>query len=117
ALRGRKPIVHALAAFLTMRAYELIRTDVGIGRLPVKLVGGVPGFLSDANGPTHQAIEDVALMRGIPGMEIVCPTDEEELAAALPAILASPRPAYIRYVGGAARVPHATPFQLGKAEL
>ena len=58
ALRGRKPIVHALACFLTMRAYEFIRTDVGIGNLPVKLVGGVPGFLSDGNGPTHQAIED-----------------------------------------------------------
>src|SRR5207245_579692 len=100
ALRGRVPVVHALATFLTMRAFEFIRTDVGIGRLPVKLVGGVPGFLSDANGPTHQAIEDVALMRGIPGMEIVCPTDEEELAAALPEILQSPRPAYIRYVGG-----------------
>jgi transketolase len=117
ALRGRVPVVHALATFLTMRAFEFIRTDVGIGRLPVKIVGGVPGFLSDANGPTHQAIEDVALMRGIPGMEIVCPTDEEELAAALPAILQSPRPAYIRYVGGAARVPHAKPYQLGQAEV
>jgi transketolase len=117
ALRGRVPVVHALATFLTMRAFEFIRSDVGIGRLPVKLVGGVPGFLSDGNGPTHQAIEDVALMRGIPGMEIICPTDEEELAAALPAILQSPRPAYIRYVGGAARVPHPAPYQLGKAEL
>src|SRR5579864_5499571 len=60
ALRGRIPIVHALAPFLTMRAFEFIRTDVGIARLPVKLVGAVPGFLSEANGPTHQAIEDVA---------------------------------------------------------
>jgi transketolase len=117
ALRGRVPVVHALATFLTMRAFEFIRTDVGIGRLPVKIVGGVPGFLSDANGPTHQAIEDVSLMRGIPGMEVICPTDEEELAAALPAILASPRPAYIRYVAGPARVPHPTPYQLGMAEL
>src|SRR3954468_20599566 len=66
ALRGRIPIVHALATFLTLRAFEFIRTDVGIGGLPVKLVGTVPGFLSEANGPTHQALEDVALMRGIP---------------------------------------------------
>src|SRR5271167_29004 len=81
ALRGRVPICHALATFLVLRAYEFVRTDVGIGRLPVKLVGGVPGFLSDGNGPTHQAIEDIALMRGIPNMQILCPADEEELVA------------------------------------
>src|SRR5262249_43090646 len=55
ALRGRVPIAHALASFLTMRAFEFIRTDVGIPGLPVILVGFVPGFLSTANGPTHQA--------------------------------------------------------------
>src|SRR5258708_1796691 len=65
ALRGRVPIVHALAAFLTMRAFEFIRTDVGIAQLPVKLTGFIPGLLSDGNGPTHQAIEDIAMMRGI----------------------------------------------------
>ena len=67
ALRGRIPVVHALASFLTMRAFEFIRTDVGIAGLPVKLVGAVPGFLSEANGPTHQAIEDLALMRRVRG--------------------------------------------------
>src|SRR5262244_4188233 len=102
ALRGRVPVVHALAAFLTMRAFEFIRTDVGIGKLPVILVGGVPGFLSEANGPTHQAIEDVALMRGIPGMQVVCPSDEDELVAALPEIVASRRPTYVRYFAGPA---------------
>jgi transketolase len=117
ALRGRIPVVHALATFLTMRAFEFIRTDVGIGGLPVKLVGAVPGFLSDANGPTHQAIEDVSLMRGIPGMEVVCPADEDELVAALPSILASPGPCYIRYVGGPARVRHQAPYVLGQAEV
>ena len=75
ALRGRVPVVHALATFLTLRAFEFVRTDVGIGRLPVKLVGGVPGFLSEANGPTHQAVDDIAVMRAIPGMEIFCPAD------------------------------------------
>ena len=53
ALRGRIPICHSLATFLTLRAFEFIRTDVGISGLPVKLVGGVPGVLSDGNGPTH----------------------------------------------------------------
>src|SRR5262249_42991269 len=56
ALRGRTPVVHALASFLTQRAFEFIRTDVGVAQLPVKLVGFVPGLLSEANGPTHQAI-------------------------------------------------------------
>jgi transketolase len=115
ALRGRIPVVHALAAFLTMRAFEFIRTDVGIAHLPVKLVGGVPGVLSEANGPTHQAIEDVALMRGIPGMQVVCPADSEELAAAVPAIMASPHPVYIRHNNLPARGPHQ-PYELGRAE-
>src|SRR5579864_5729676 len=56
ALRRRIPILHALATFLTFRAYEFVRTDVGIGNLQVILVGAVPGFLSEGNGPTHQAI-------------------------------------------------------------
>src|SRR5262245_54414919 len=97
ALRGRVPVVHALASFLTLRAFEFIRTDVGIAGLPVKLVGYVPGFLSEANGPTHQAVDDVAVMRAIPGMQIVCPADEAELCAALPAVIASPQPVYVRH--------------------
>jgi transketolase len=117
ALRGRTPIVHALATFLILRAFEFIRTDVGLGGLSVKLVGGVPGFLSEANGPTHQAIEDVALMRGIPGMMVFCPADQDELALGLPEIVASRHPCYIRYIPDAAAVPHGEPFAIGKAEV
>lgn len=116
ALRGRRPIVHALASFLTMRAFEFIRTDVGLPRLPVILVGYVPGVLSEANGPTHQALEDVALMRGIPGLEVFCPADEDELAEALPALVERGRPCYVRYVSGPAVVPHL-PYLAGRAEL
>ncbi len=117
ALRGRIPVAHALATFLTMRAFEFIRTDVGIAGLPVKLVGGVPGFLSEANGPTHQAIEDVALMRSIPGMEIFCPADEEELVQGLPLALASPRPVYIRFNSLPPALKHAAPVRWGEAEV
>jgi len=117
ALRGRVPVVHALAAFLTLRAFEFIRTDVGIGRLPVKLVGFVPGFLSEANGPTHQAIDDVAVMRAVPGMQVFCPADLPELVEALPAIVASPAPAYIRYTAAPAAVEHRRPFAIGRAEV
>ncbi|HWZ27159.1 MAG TPA: transketolase C-terminal domain-containing protein [Gemmatimonadales bacterium] len=116
ALRGRIPVVHALATFLTMRAFEFIRTDVGIPGLPVKLVGAVPGVLSEANGPTHQALEDVALMRGIPSVRVFCPADLEDLLAGLPAVLADPHPWYIRYCDRPAVTSHG-PFELGRAEV
>lgn len=117
ALRGRIPVAHALAAFLTMRAFEFARTDVGIAHLPVKLVGAVAGFLSEANGPTHQAIEDVGLMRAIPGMNIFCPADLTELVAGMTVIVHDGAPWYVRYNAAAARVTHTTPFVAGQAEL
>jgi transketolase len=116
ALRGRIPILHALATFLTLRAFEFVRTDVGIGNLPVKLVGGVPGFLSDGNGPTHQAIEDVALMRGIPHMHVFCPADEQDMLLGLPHIIQSPNPTYIRYNALKPVIDHDPTFAIGKAE-
>jgi transketolase len=117
ALRGRIPAVHALATFLTMRAFEHIRTDIGIAFLPVKLVGGVPGFLSTANGPTHQALEDVALMRGIPNMHVFCPADEQDLVIGLPEVLSSPNPCYIRHNPLPAAIEHDRSFEIGKAEV
>jgi transketolase len=116
ALRGRIPVAHALASFLTMRAFEFVRTDVGLPGLPVKLVGGVPGFLSEANGPTHQALEDVALMRGIPNMGVFCPADEQDLLIGLPQVLASPQPFYIRHTPRPAVIDHEPIFALGQAE-
>jgi transketolase len=116
ALRGRIPVIHALAPFLTMRAFEFIRTDVGIANLPVKLSGYIPGFLSDGNGPTHQAIEDVSILRGIPGMEVYCPADEDDLVRMLPDIWSSPAPAYVRINHKKGTYDH-TAYQPGKAEV
>jgi transketolase len=116
ALRGRIPVVHALSTFLVMRAFEFARTDVGIPGLPVKLVGAVPGFLSEANGPTHQALEDIALMRGIPGMQVVCPADAEELLEAMPVVVGSGAPCYVRYYAGPRRRPSTQAFVMGQAE-
>ncbi|MFD1257670.1 transketolase family protein [Mucilaginibacter terrae] len=116
ALRGRTPIVHALAAFLTMRAFEFVRTDLGIASLPVKLSGFIPGFLSDANGPTHQAIEDVSIMRGIPNMTVFAPADEDDLVKMLPLIWQSSEPAYTRINTRKTGHEH-TPFEIGKAEI
>ena len=117
ALRGRIPIVHALTTFLVLRAFEFIRTDVGIANLPVKLSGWIPGFLSDGNGPTHQAIEDVSILRGIPGMQVFAPADEQDLVMALPAIWASPHPSYVRLCNRKSSYNHTQPFEIGKAEI
>lgn len=117
ALRGRFPITHALATFLVFRAYEFIRDDVAIPNLPVKMVGGVPGFLSDANGATHQAIEDVALMRGLPNMMVFCPSDAEELAAGIEVLAEYPAPCYIRHNPHPAPIKHNAKFEIGKAEI
>ncbi|MGF7040640.1 transketolase family protein [Mucilaginibacter lappiensis] len=116
ALRNRIPIVHALAAFLTMRSFEFVRTDLGIANLPVKLSGFIPGFLSDANGPTHQAIEDISIMRGIPNVTVFAPADEDDLVKMLPQIWQSPNPAYTRINTRKTGYEHE-PFELGKAEV
>jgi len=117
ALRGRTPVIHALAPFLTMRAFEFIRTDAGLGKLPVKCVGFVPGLLSDGNGATHQSLEDVSLMRGIPGMQVFSPADEDDLVAAMPGIIESPFPTYVRYNNRAPVVTHAAKLGVGEAEV
>ena len=116
ALRDRTPVVHALASFLTMRAFEFVRTDVGIASLPVKMSGFIPGFLSDANGPTHQAIEDISIMRGIPNMTVFAPADEDDLVKMLPEIWDSVDPAYTRINTRQTDYVHA-PFEFGKAEV
>ncbi|MBN1523900.1 MAG: hypothetical protein JW904_05425 [Spirochaetales bacterium] len=100
AARGRRPVVHALSAFLTMRAFEFIRSTAGLPNLPVVLVGAIPGFLSEANGPTHQAIEDIALMRMIPGMQVFAPSSNDELLESMRLALAADTPSYIRFFAG-----------------
>jgi transketolase len=116
ALRGRIPVLHALATFLSMRAFEFIRTDAGIPNLPVKLSSFIPGFLSDGNGPTHQAVEDISIMRGIPNVTVFAAADEADLVGMLPAIWASPNPAYVRINTRQTTYNH-TPFEIGKAEV
>ena len=117
ALRGKIPVTHALASFLTMRAFEFIRTDVGIPGLPVKLVGGVPGLLSEANGPTHQALEDISIMRGIPNVNIFAPADEEDMLIGIKDVLESSNPFYIRFNNLKSAMNHTSNFEIGKAEI
>ena len=115
ALRGRMPVVHASASLLAQRAFELVRTDVAAARLPVTLVGFLPDSPSDTGGP--QRLDDLALMRAIPGMQVFCPADGEELQEALPVIVASGRPAYVRYTAAEPAVEHLEPFAIGRAEV
>lgn len=96
ALAGRKVVVHALAPFLTMRAFEFIRTDAGLHNCDITLVGFIPGFLSDANGPTHQAIEDIALMKNVKNCQIYTPSCEEESTEILKNCMSTTGPKYIR---------------------
>ncbi|MDB5017946.1 MAG: transketolase [Mucilaginibacter sp.] len=116
ALRGRIPVIHALASFLSMRAFEFVRTDAGIPNLPVKLSSFIPGFLSDGNGPTHQALEDISLMRGIPNITVFAPADEDDLVKMLPQIWNHPNPSYVRINTRKTDYQH-TPFEWGKAEI
>ena len=117
ALRGRVPIAHALSAFLTMRSYEFIRTDVAYPNLPVKLVGSFAGILSTANGATHQAIEDIALMNFIPNMNIFAPADEDDMLLGIRKIIESPSPYYIRYNDRKSIYQHNDDFKIGEAEV
>jgi len=100
AKRGYLPIIHGMAAFLTMRSFEFIRTDLGYPKLPSILVASFTGLSpianGTANGPTHQAIEDIALMRLIPNMTIFAPADITEKCACFDFIENLNGPMYIR---------------------
>src|SRR5262245_28120030 len=96
ALSGMRPVAYSIAPFATARCYEQIRNDVcamGLGVLIVS-VGG--GYAYGANGPTHHGVDDVALMRALPGMSVFCPCDPNETRAALGEALNLDRPAYLR---------------------
>lgn len=84
------------ATFITGRVYDQIRVNLGMMRSPVALVGVAAGCESGMLGASHMALEDVALMRAIPNVEVFCPADNAELASVLRLLAASPRPAYVR---------------------
>lgn len=99
ARRGHIPFVHTFGVFATRRPLDQIVNSVAYPNLPVRIVGFMPG-LSSPGGPSHQAIEDVALMRAIPNMTVIDVADATEIAKALPAILDVPGPVYMRLKRG-----------------
>ena len=95
ALEGDVPFVHSFGVFLTRRAYEQVCVQVAMHHANVKLVGVIPGLTSRL-GPTHQAIEDLSLMRMLPGMTVIDPADATEIEQIVPAIAALDGPVYVR---------------------
>ena len=115
---GFLPIMHGMSTFLTMRAFEFIRTDLGYPRLPSVLVGTFNGLSATANGtangPTHQAIEDIALMRLVPNMTVVTPSDRLETLKILDSISKLEGPLYIRDSNFESMEIEREPFVWGK---
>jgi len=96
AAEGYIPFVHTFAMFCAGRTYDQIRNSVAYPHLNVKLVGTHAGLTVGEDGATHQCLEDLALMRVIPGMTVICPSDGNETRAAVQAIAAYEGPVYLR---------------------
>jgi transketolase len=96
---GHIPFVHSFGVFTTRRAIDQIINSVAYPNLPVRIVGFMPG-VSSPGGPSHQAIDDVALMRAIPNMTVIDLADATEITLALPAIVDVPGPVYLRLKRG-----------------
>jgi transketolase len=96
ALDGFIPYVNTIATFLTRRCYEQTVLDLCLHELPVRLIGNGGGLVYAPLGPTHEAIEDIAIMRAIPNMTIVAPADAVEMSRIMPLTLEWPGPVYIR---------------------
>ena len=99
ARQGFMPFVHSFGVFATRRPLDQIVNAVAYPRLPVRLVGFMPG-VSSPGGPSHQAIEDVALMRAIPGMTVIDVADATETAQVVAAMADVPGPVYLRLKRG-----------------
>lgn len=93
---GKIPVAASFAMFATGRAYEQIRNSIGYPNLNVKIAGSHAGISTGEDGATHQCLEDVALMRTIPGMTVLCPADHYEMLAATKAAIEHVGPVYIR---------------------
>ncbi len=117
AAAGKIPFIASYAMFNPGRNYEQIRTTVALNRVPVKVCGMHAGVSVGPDGATHQMLEDIALMRVIPGMTVIAPGDAEEARKAVIAAASTDGPVYLRF--GRAATPifttKETPFQIGKA--
>jgi len=119
AKEGFTPFATTYAVFATRRAYDFIHQVICEENLNVKIACALPG-LTTGYGPSHQATEDLGMMRGIPNLTVIDPCDALDIAQAVPAVAAHPGPVYMRLLRG--QVPlvldeYNYRFELGKAKL
>ena len=116
---GKVPFITSYAMFSPGRNWEQIRTTIAYNNVPVKIAGSHAGISVGPDGATHQALEDMALMRVQPNMTVICPADMEETRKAVLESAFNGRPVYVRF--GRAKTPVITtidsPFKIGKANL
>ncbi|HWV07500.1 MULTISPECIES: transketolase family protein [Ralstonia] len=116
---GAQPFVTTYAVFATRRAYDFMHQTIAEDNLDVKIVCALPG-LTTGYGPSHQAAEDLALMRAMPNMTVIDPCDALEIEQMVPAIAAHAGPVYARLLRGNVPVvldEYGYQFELGKAKL
>ncbi|SPK75284.1 putative uncharacterized transketolase family protein y4mN (plasmid) [Cupriavidus taiwanensis] len=116
---GAQPFVTTYAVFATRRAYDFMHQAIAEDNLDVKIVCALPG-LTTGYGPSHQAAEDLALMRAMPNMTVIDPCDAVEIEQMVPAIAAHNGPVYARLLRGNVPVVldrYDYQFELGKARL
>jgi transketolase len=115
-LTGKIPFINSFAVFSTGRCYDQLRQTIAIAGLNVKICGSSAGLSDYGDGSTHQSVEDMSLMRGIPGMTVLVPVDAVETAKMVAAMAANPGPMYIRINRNDLPIltPIDTPFQIGK---
>ena len=117
AATGKIPFITSYAVFSPGRNYEQIRTTIALNNLPVKICGMHAGVSVGEDGATHQMLEDIGMMRMLPGMTVLNPGDAEEARKAVIAAAATDGPIYLRF--GRAATPifttKETPFKIGKS--
>ncbi len=114
---GKIPFAASYAAFSPGRNWEQIKTTAALNDMPVKVVGGHSGSTVGPDGATHQMFEDIALMRVMPNMVVVCPGDSVEAEKATIAIAANGKPTYLRVAREKTPIFSTVdaPFEIGKA--
>jgi transketolase len=100
AMEGYMPFVNTIATFITRRCYEQVAVDVCLHKLPVRLIGNGAGLVYAPLGPTHLAIEDIAIMRALPNMTVTAVCDAKEMVRLMNCTLDWPNPIYIRLAKG-----------------
>lgn len=116
---GKIPFIASYAMFNPGRSWEQVRTTMALNETNVKIAGAHAGVSVGPDGATHQAIEDIALMRVIPQMTVVVPCDAIQTKRATLAVAERFGPAYLRFAREKSAVvtTEATPFQIGKAQI